>query len=325
MIIKNKLNQIELFLNKSGIKSAKLMLLDGDASKRKYARIFDNDNSKILMDDQDCQNVNNFLNTTKIFKKLNLSVPEIYAVSLEDGLVLLEDFGDLTFNECLKKTHVHEYIYESAVDIITEIHSSEFSNNLKIYSTNQIIDEIKIFLDWAMLYFTGKNNYNDVTKNFLKKWLEIARFININSNVIVHYDYHADNLIWLGDRKGLNRVGILDYQDAIIGPPVYDLVSLLQDARVDVNKKLQSALIDRYLKNYKGKAKEFEYLYDCVAAQRNTRILGVFARLYLRDSKKNYLKYTERVINNLRENLKNPELKELKEFYEMLIPKQMHH
>ena len=130
MIIKNKLNQIELFLNKSGIKSAKLMLLDGDASKRKYARIFDNDNSKILMDDQDCQNVNNFLNKTKIFKKLNLSVPEIYAVSLEDGLVLLEDFGDLTFNECLKKTHVHEYIYESAVDIITEIHSSEFSNNL---------------------------------------------------------------------------------------------------------------------------------------------------------------------------------------------------
>ena len=182
---------------------------------------------------------------------------------------------------------------------------------------------VSIFLEWTVPYYFGDTKNLILRNNFINNWKEIAKIIHSKSNVITHFDYHIDNLVWLKNRTNHRRVGILDFQDALIGPQVYDLVSLLQDARINVNEKLQKKLKNRYLKSYRGSKDEFNLIYDFVGAQRNTRILGVFARLKLRDNKVGYQKYMNRVWENLIDNLKNPELKNLANSYKYFIPKEV--
>jgi N-acetylmuramate 1-kinase len=138
-------------------------------------------------------------------------------------------------------------------------------------------------------------------------------------------DYHSPNLLWLPERKGIARVGVLDFQDALLGPAAYDVVSLLQDARVDVPEPLEDALVSRYMKGRRAADRDFDLgqfveLYALMGAQRATKILGIFARLARRDGKPQYLRHQPRVWRNLRRSLSHPTLRALKTWYETHVP-----
>ncbi|PPR80043.1 MAG: hypothetical protein CFH01_00028 [Alphaproteobacteria bacterium MarineAlpha2_Bin1] len=323
MIKKNKLNQLEDFLIKNDIKPEQIILMKSDASNRRYARIYNQKKSIILMDDQESINLEKFLSIADIFENLGLSVPKIFIKDIEKGFFLLEDFGDETYNNFIQNNSEYDYLYESAVDVLGILQNANIPGDLEIFSENRILKEVSIFLEWTVPYYFGDTKNLILRNNFINNWKEIAKIIHSKSNVITHFDYHIDNLVWLKNRTNHRRVGILDFQDALIGPQVYDLVSLLQDARINVNEKLQKKLKNRYLKSYRGSKDEFNLIYDFVGAQRNTRILGVFARLKLRDNKVGYQKYMNRVWENLIDNLKNPELKNLANSYKYFIPKEV--
>ncbi len=323
MVIKKKLHLIEDFLTKNNISSDKLVLMKSDASHRRYHRLYNQEESMILMDDQEFINLERFLNVANILKEINLSVPEIFKVDHDKGFVLLEDFGSETFNNFIQNNSKYDLLYESAIDVLKILQDADLPSNLEVFSEKRILNEVQIFLDWTLPYYFGETKNQKLKKDFIDSWSIIAKIIHSASNVITHFDYHIDNLIWLNDRSSFKRVGVLDFQDALIGPAVYDLVSLLQDARITVSEKLQNKLKKRYLQFFKGTLDEFNLIYDCVGAQRNTRILGVFARLKLRDNKLSYQKHMNRVWKNLKNNLKNPELKDLADSYKYFIPEEI--
>ncbi|MAR78808.1 MAG: hypothetical protein CMM18_01105 [Rhodospirillaceae bacterium] len=325
MIKKNKLNSLEFFFNNNRIKPDQIMLMKGDASNRVYSRIYQNNESMILMDDQDKLNLKKFLNVSQSFLEIELSIPKIFCKDLDEGFALMEDFGDTTYTNYINKNIEYDHLYENAIDVLLRIQKGLAPNYLDYFTDKRVIEEVSIFLDWTLpFYFKGRVNQK-LKNNFIDCWSEFAKVIFSKSNVITHFDFHIDNLIWLKNRKGFRRVGILDFQDALIGPPVYDLVSLLQDARRDVDEGLQKKLINKFLKENKYSMDEFKFLYDCVGAQRNTRILGVFARLKLRDNKDSYLKHMNRVWGYLKNNLQNPQLKDLHNCYSDFFPEEALH
>ena len=322
MIKKSKLNFLESFLNKNNIKPRELILMKGDASNRVYSRLYHKDKSMILMDDQDPINLNKFLNVLDTFLKIKLSVPEVFYKDSDKGFALMEDFGEETYTNYINKNLEHDLIYESAIDVLLRIQKEAVPKYLEYFSERRVVEEVSIFLDWAVPFYFKDPINEKLKNNFIDCWSKFGKVIFSKSNVITHFDYHIDNLIWLKDRHGLRRVGVLDFQDALIGPPVYDLVSLLQDARRDVDDDLQKKLMNKFLTHYKYSMDEFNFLYDCVGAQRNTRILGVFARLKLRDGKGSYLKHMNRVWGYLKKNLQNPQLRDLYNCYIDFFPEE---
>ncbi len=323
MTKKNKLGQIEKFLIKNNIKAEQVLFMKSDASRRRYARIVNGSKNKILMHDPDSRNLRKFLDIAKIFGELDLSVPSIYTEDPDLGFILLEDFGDETYNHYINNNLKYDFLYENAIEVLSVLQKAEIPDNLEIFSQKQILKEVNIFLDWALPYYFEEEISGKLINDFNRNWDEIGKIINSKSKVITHFDYHIDNLVWLKNRSNFKRVGILDFQDALVGPPAYDLVSLLQDARRDVSEELQKKLKEQYLTFYKGTSDEFNFFYDCVGAQRNTRILGVFARLKTRDNKTSYIKHMNRVWRNLNNNLKNPELKNLASCYKYFIPNEI--
>ena len=138
-------------------------------------------------------------------------------------------------------------------------------------------------------------------------------------------DYHSPNLMWLPEREGIRRVGILDFQDALSGPLAYDLVSLLQDARLDVPEALEREQLARYCaargaQSQQFSSDQFVALYATLGAQRNSKILGIFARLAKRDGKRGYLAHIPRVARYLERDLAHPALAELRRFYARELP-----
>ena len=166
---------------------------------------------------------------------------------------------------------------------------------------------------------------NDIQEQFQKAWQSVFRLFDNNFSVWVLRDFHSPNLIWLPERKGHRRVGLIDTQDCVLGHPAYDLVSMLQDARVDLPDGSEERLLQQYFqdrlnldKNFDQKA--FEAAYAGLGAQRATKVLGIFARLFVRDHKPAYLKHLPRVSKYLQQNLQHPALKELADWFDQYLP-----
>jgi aminoglycoside/choline kinase family phosphotransferase len=160
-----------------------------------------------------------------------------------------------------------------------------------------------------------------VRGEFVHLWREALGEIVAGPTTWTLRDYHSPNLLWLPDREGIARVGLLDFQDALLGPPAYDVVSLLQDARVDVPQPLEASLLGRYVKARRARDRSFDLNlffqhYAIMGAQRATKILGIFARLAKRDGKPQYLRHQPRIWRNLRRSLAHPALKPLKTWYD---------
>ena len=292
-------SKIKKILEKEKIEVKKLSLLAGDASNRKYFQYFSSKKDYVIMFDNDEKNLKDFIKITKILKKF-VVVPSIIHDLSKQSILVLENFGPTKYAEIITKKN-RKKMYRLAIDTIFEIQKIK-NQDLPKYSLNMFIAESNLFFDWYLKNFKS-NKINLLKKEFNALFKSYLSCIDI-PQVLVHRDFHIDNLFYLSKSNSI-KCGLIDYQDAVIGPCTYDLVSLTQDARIDVPKQLEYELINYFLEaNLKIKREDFMLSYNLLAIQRHMKVLGIFSRLSLRDNKDQYLQHLPRVKNMLIENLR---------------------
>jgi hypothetical protein len=305
---------IDAFLARCGLARAKRRPLAGDASVRRYERITAEGRRLVLMDAPPAAlDLRPFLTIGAWLRGQGLSAPEVLAADLAEGLVLLEDLGDDLFRPLLARGGADESVlYRTAVDLLVALQRTTPLPALPTYDDAWLLREARLLVEWyaPSLGAAAAADYEAI-------WQELLPLARIGADGFVYVDYHADNLLWLPARTGLARVGLLDFQDARLGPPAYDLVSLLQDARRDVDPALALAMATRYLAARPELDRHaFAAAYAVLGAQRNAKILGLFARLAERDGKRQYLALQPRVRAQLARALRHPALAPLKAWCE---------
>lgn len=311
--------KIEQFLRHHGWDDAKTEKITSDASNREYTRLSKKQNTSILMDSDPTTNesIENFIYFTKQLRKQKFSAPKIYGQDICNGLLLLEDLGSDSFANILKsKPHLENQIYQEAINQLIEIRKNKIPHLTRKYDLKILLQEAVLFSEWYLSPLRAS-----CESSYLLKILRVTLQETLKQDTtLVLRDYHAENLMWLPDRRNNRRVGLLDYQDALAGNPAYDIASLLKDARREVPKKLQEELIKYFLKKTNLDHAVFSRDYSILSAQRNLKIIGIFSRLSIRDNKSGYLDLIPRVWKNLQDDLKHPSLNELSEFIKSNSP-----
>ena len=311
--------KIERFLRHHGWDGAKTEKINSDASNRKYTRLFKKQNTSILMDSDPTTNesIKNFIYFTNQLRKQKFSAPKIYGQDICNGLLLLEDLGSDSFANILKsKPHLENHIYQEAINQLIEIRKNKIPHLTRKYDLKILLQEAVLFSEWYLSPLRASYESSHLLKILRVSLQETLK----QDTTLVLRDYHAENLMWLPDRRNNRRVGLLDYQDALAGNPAYDIASLLKDARREVPKKLQEELIKYFLKKTNLDHAVFSRDYSILSAQRNLKIIGIFSRLSIRDNKSGYLDLIPRVWKNLQDDLKHPSLNELSEFIKSNSP-----
>lgn len=307
------------FLAAHGWAGAMISPLAGDASFRRYFRVMDGNRRAVLMDaPPDKEDSRPFLSIGAHLDALGFSAPMPLAVDLDQGLILLEDFGDARVNPLLAQAPAREAeIYAVAIDVLAELHRHP-APTIAPYGAAELRREVRLFPEWYLpaADIVEAPGYDDAWDTVFPKII----FETQAKPVLTLRDFHADNLMLL-DRPGLRGLGLLDYQDALAGHPAYDLVSLLQDARRDVAPALEGLMLDRYM-NAAGIVDilGFRAAYEILGAQRNTKILGVFTRLWKRDNKPDYPAFNTRVWGYLARNLAHPALAPVADWFAANVP-----
>lgn len=325
--------QILEFLNKEGWQNAIRHKIPGDASARRYERLKKADGYQaILMDaPPPKEDVKPFIDIAELLLKNQLHAPKILAKDTQEGFLILEDLGDNSFtrilagNSPISQESDEQTLYLAAIDVLIELHKYPPPQSIPAYSYELLMREAKLLTEWYLpLAIREKSaQYNE---EYEALWDELFQHETLQQSVIVLRDYHADNLMWLPEAKGTQRVGLLDFQDAVIGSPAYDILSLLEDARRDVRSETVNTCIDHYLKAVPQIDEEqFKTAYAILAAQRNCKIIGIFARLAIRDQKMRYLEYIPRVWGHLERDLTHPAVKKLRDWITTTLPIETRH
>jgi hypothetical protein len=303
--------------------------LNSDASFRSYERLVHEDKSLMLMNaPPPKENVRPFVNIDNYLNRRGFSAPIIHAQDEINGFLLLEDFGDDSFTKvlsgksALSSSVSEEKLYTAAVDVLIQLGRSTLPANTPGYNDILLMQECELFTQWYLPNVEGLGDLKERKKHYGEIWKKLFDTPQVTDGVVVLRDYHADNLMWLPERVGVERIGLLDFQDAVIGSPVYDLVSLLEDARRDVKQETVECAKSHYLDERKMLDEDlFEANYAILAAQRNCKIIGIFARLAVRDNKPRYLNYLARVWKHLERDLEHPALEPLKIWMDATLPK----
>jgi N-acetylmuramate 1-kinase len=305
---------VDVFLEKHGWGGAVVSPVAGDASFRRYFRVTSSGGKNaILMDaPPPHEDPKPFIDIAEYLLDTGFRAPTIWAKDLSRGLVLLEDFGDRRMRE-----HLDDYpgdeaaVYQQAIDTIVRLSAAPCAD-LPPYDEAAYLREVRLLTEW---YMPAMELPFDQAA-FDTVWRDALTPIANCQLVTVLRDYHAENVMLLDD----GGQGIIDFQDALIGHPAYDLVSLLQDARRDVSPELEAEM----LKYYQDKANadpDFGLHYALLGAQRNTKIIGIFTRLWKRDGKDRYLGFLPRMWGLLERDLAHPGLASLKNWFDANIPK----
>lgn len=313
--MKNEIiKKIESILEKKRISYENLKFLAGDASNRKYFNIKIKNKDFVLMYDDNPESLKKFIQISKVLLDI-VTIPKIFLNFKVNDILIIENFGHKKFSNIINCSN-QNFLYSLATDALIHVHKQEIEHNLNFYDENKFTSESNLFFEW----FLQKNeSLKDKSKIDFNN--EFKAFIDLLENipkVFIHRDYHADNLFFIENRKKHFKCGWIDYQDALVGPCAYDLVSLTQDARIDVDTQIERKIINYYLKSFSNiNPTEFEICYKIIAIQRHLKVLGIFKRLAARDNKKNYLVHIPRVIRMLKKNLNN---KEFRPISKILIP-----
>ena len=313
--MKNEIiKKIESILEKKKISYENLKFLAGDASNRKYFNIKIKNKDFVLMYDDNPESLKKFIQISKVLLDI-VTIPKIFLNFKVNDILIIENFGHKKFSNIINCSN-QNFLYSLATDALIHVHKQEIEHNLNFYDENKFTSESNLFFEW----FLQKNeSLKDKSKIDFNN--EFKAFIDLLENipkVFIHRDYHADNLFFIENRKKHFKCGWIDYQDALVGPCAYDLVSLTQDARIDVDTQVERKVINYYLKSFSNiNPTEFEICYKIIAIQRHLKVLGIFKRLAARDNKKNYLVHIPRVIRMLKKNLNN---KEFRPISKILIP-----
>lgn len=304
------------FLNEQGWAGAEILPVAGDASFRRYFRVIAGDRKAILMDaPPPHEDPRPFIAIARHLKAQNFAAPEIMGEDLDQGLVLLEDFGDHRMREHLDHHPEDEKaIYLRTIDVIKALHKKPAAD-VPPYDWSEYLREVNLLPDW---YCPAQSLHVD-RDGFVDRWQAVLAPVlaSQTSPVTVLRDYHAENIMLLDD----DRLGLLDFQDALAGHAAYDLVSMLQDARRDVSDDLEEAMLQYYLEDHSSEeAAQFRSHYAILGAQRNTKIIGIFTRLHVRDGKARYLDFLPRMWRLLEKDLAHPDLAALKDWFDHNIP-----
>ena len=313
---------IRAFLGAHGWADAERSNLAGDASFRRYERLNRPDCHMVLMDAPPPQeDVRPFTAIARHLATLGYSAPKIEAENAEDGLLLLEDLGDSTYTRALDAGTDPETLYGAAIDLLVDLRRHPPPANLAPYDEVACLAEADLLIDWFLPAVTGQETKEPIRQAYHAAWRAVLGKADLGSPVLVLRDYHADNLMWLPDREGQARVGLLDFQDALTGSPAYDLVSLLEDIRRDVPATLAEAMITRYLAAAPDlDAERFRDAYAVLGGQRNAKIVGIFTRLWRRDGKAAYLDLIPRGWRLLEHDLAQPALAPVRAWFDEHVP-----
>jgi N-acetylmuramate 1-kinase len=347
-----RLQTLRQFLDGSGFVDAKRQRMAGDASTRSYARLFRDESAVILMNSPRrpdgpaiydgksysaavhlAEDVKPFVAIANGLRERGLSAPAIHHTDLDGGFLITEDFGRKTFVEGEPPQPIAER-YETAVDMLAAMHWKKLPDILPLapqmtypiphFDIDAMLVEIGLMLEW---YLPDRDAAPPSAQRdeFVRQWRDLLGKAAVISKTWMLRDFHSPNLIWLPDRSGISRVGLIDFQDAVLGPAAYDLVSLLQDARIDVPEQIELTLLTRYIKARHATDNAFDPAgfaesYAIMSAQRNTRLLGTFARLNRRDGKPQYLRHQPRIWTYLTRSLAHPALANIRGWYETHVP-----
>jgi aminoglycoside/choline kinase family phosphotransferase len=307
------------FLDAAGWAGVRAAPLAGDASFRRYYRLGRNGSSVVLMDAPPPQeDIGPYVAIAALLRELGLSAPEVLAEDREQGFLLLEDFGDDTYTRLLAGGADEPALYTLAVDTLIALQCAATPRGtpeLPSYDMERLLGEAVLLVDWYRPVASG------LREEYLALWRAILPDAMVSPPTLVLRDYHVDNLILLPNRPGVRGCGLLDFQDAVTGPPGYDLVSLLEDARRDIPGPLQQAMTERYLTAFPALDRStFSRSAAILAAQRNCKILGIFTRLWKRDGKRQYLVHIPRVWRLLEADLGHPALGPIARWLDRHLP-----
>ena len=304
------------FLERSGWGAARIEPLAGDASFRRYFRVIEDGRRAVLMDaPPPHEDPRPYIAIAAHLAGQGFAAPTIFAKDLDHGLVLIEDFGDARMREALDADPAIEHaLYSEVVTLLAELHKHPPAT-VPPYSHKELQREVALFIDW---YCPAADI--DVDRDaYTAAWDIVLNRIPECAPVTVLRDYHAENIMLRSGQDGLARLGLLDFQDALVGHPAYDLVSLLQDARRDVPIAVEAAMLAHYTA-IAAPAPGFDAAYAILGAQRNAKIIGIFARLWKRDGKPRYLELIPRVWRYLERDLAHPALAEVAHWFEANVP-----
>lgn len=323
-------DDIAAFLTSAGWGTHPRTPIAGDASGRRFARLGAPPETAILMDwppvaapDSYTRHVRlatdieTYRAVSEWLQKACIPVPEILAADAKSGFMLLEDLGDARADNLIRDGHPDiDALYLEAVETLLHLHAQPAPPPLAAYTPDVLLHEVDAFVAWY-LPACGITLAPDAHENWQNIWTTLAHEISRPPPVAMLRDYHSPNLLWRRDRQGRHRLGVIDVQDALAGLAAYDLVSLLQDARVDVPPDRRDFFYRHYIRTRFGTEhdKDFAAAYAALGAQRNLRIAGIFVRLAQRDGKHGYLAHLPRVLSYVRENLTHPSLAPLADWF----------
>ena len=296
-MIELNLLSAQKFLLENGLTNCQIKKIAGDASFRSYYRVFFEEKTFILMfAPPSHEDVAPFIKIDEILVDNGFRAPKILAKNIDLGFILLDDFGDETYSKSLQKNIANEYfLYEKACDALIKIQKIPLKNiDILQYNHATLFREVMLFIDWYLPFKNHKISLQQI-QDYKFHWIELFDKLSKKNQALVLRDYHADNLMVLNNKNGFEAVGLLDFQDALIGSCAYDLLSLLEDARRDVDEKNKQKLFDYFISTANYNREDFLIDYEIISLQRNIKILGIFARLHLRDGKNQYIGFMPRV------------------------------
>ena len=319
--MKTRTWEIKQFLERSGWSGAKRMPIAGDASFRRYERVTHGTQRAVLMDaPPPYEDIRPFVKIASHLRSLGYSAPNIYSEDAELGALLLEDLGDNLFTRVLDTGGDASLLYSHAVDLLVDLGQRNLPDHVPNYDIPTLLEEASLFIDWYFPTVSGRAVEAVERKAFLDVWQRVLPLAYEGPPVLVLRDYHVNNLIWLDRQDSISRVGLLDFQDAVIGPRMYDLVSLLEDARRDISPDLAKEMFERFVITTQSDRTAAYAAYAVLGAQRNTKIIGIFSRLQQRDEKSDYLAYIPRVWRLLENDLEYPALSPVREWFAKNVP-----
>jgi N-acetylmuramate 1-kinase len=347
-----RLRALREFLDQSDMMDARRERMAGDASIRSYARLFHGAEATILMNFPRrpdgpaayggksysaavhlAEDVKPFVAIAGGLRAHGISAPAILHADLENGFLVTEDFGHQGVIQGDPPRPIVPR-YEAATDMLAALHGERLPELLPlapgadyaipVFDTEALLIEIGLMPEWYLPDRDAALSESERAE-FVAMWRELLRQPTAAPRTWVLRDFHSPNLIWLDDRAGIGRVGVIDFQDTVLGPAAYDVVSLLQDARIDIPEDVEIALLSRYIKMRRANdarfnPAQFAEHYAIMSAQRNTRLLGTFARLNRRDGKPQYLRHQPRIWTYLNRSLAHPSLTGLREWYVAHVP-----
>lgn len=315
---------MENFLVQAGWAEAERHPLPGDASFRHYIRLRQDKSNAMLMDaPPPKEDVRPFVTIARHLKGLGLSAPLILAADVEQGFLLLEDLGDATFTRRLAQGADERGLYELATDVLIDLHRHADAARVEAppYDDARLMAEARLLTDWYMPEMLGRGTAQETIDGYEAIWRPLFVRARLVPESLILRDFHVDNLMELKGRPGVAACGLLDFQDAVLGPVTYDLMSLIEDARRDLAPGLAAAMCDRYLAAFLDLDRQtFQESLAILAAQRHCKVIGIFTRLYRRDGKPVYLSHIPRLWRLLETALKHPALAELKAWLDLEMP-----